>query len=94
MPTDGTCSWSATTLDGNGLGLGLGVGSADVVGPAEALGTTVGVAVAVAVGWAMSGRLGPGSDPGSAVPMIMSTTPVTPSTIGSAQLARRLTAGV
>jgi hypothetical protein len=28
------------------------------------------------------------------VPTIMSTTPATPSTIGSAQLARRLTAGV
>jgi hypothetical protein len=94
MPTDGTWSCSATTFEGSGDGVGLGVGSTDAVGAADELDAGVGEAVAVAVGWAMSGRLGLGSEPGPAVPTIMSTTPATPSTIGSAQLARRLTAGV
>jgi hypothetical protein len=96
MSTDGTWSCSATTFDGSGDGVALGVGSIDALGSAEALGTTVGdgIGVAVAVGRAMSGRLGPGSAPGSVLPRIMRVTPTTPSTIGSAQLARRLTAGV
>ena len=100
MPTDGTWSCSATTFEGSGTGVGVGVGATDALGATEALGATdalatgVGDGVEVAVGWAMSGRLGLGSVPVAVVPTIMSTTPATPSTIGSAQLARRLTAGV
>src|SRR5687767_10083869 len=99
MPTCGTLSWTAVTLDGIGDGVGASVGAVLALGLAVALdeaategsadGVTRATGVEVVVG--KGGMLVAGAASRSRVPTIMSATPANPSTVGSAQEERRFT---
>lgn len=89
MPTDGSSSCAAVTLDGIGSGVGVGVGLAATV--ADGRGVGVVRATGLGLGVVIGGRLGVVGSSRSRVPAIMSTTPATPRMIGSAHDERRFT---